>query len=96
MKAFRSAIPLAEFEASDAKLIKKPFKFCKAEDHTRGICGVKHPERRGKKMLLKHQQLKSVTEMSSRFNEYLKSTKNADELKLAKLRHIKDDDFKDN
>ena len=47
-------------------------------------------------MLLKHQQLKSVTEMLSRFKEYLKSARNADELKLARLRNMRDDDFKDN
>ena len=55
---------------------------------------VKHPERRGKTIVLKYQHLRSVTEMSSQFKD-LKSTKNADESKGPKLRNIKDDDFRD-
>lgn len=72
-----------------------PCRFCKSEDHTHENCAVKHPEKRGKMIFLKYQHLKSVTEMSSRFKEYLKSTKNADESKLAKLRNLRDDDFRD-
>ena len=86
---------LAEYEAAEAKPIETPCKFCKAENHTHENCEVKHPERRGKKIFIKHQHLKSVTEMSSRFKEYLKSTKTADESKLAKMRKLGDDDFTD-
>lgn len=95
MKAFRTAVSLAEYEAAEAKPVKMACKFCKAEDHAHENCGVKHPERKGKTIFIKHHHLKSVTEMSSRFKEYLKSTKNADESKLAKLRNMRDDDFRD-
>ena len=96
MKAFRTAVTLAEYDAAEAKSVRMACKFCKAEDQAKENCGVKHPERRGKAIFIKHQHLKSVTEMSSRFKEYLKSTKNTDESKPAKLRNIRDDDIRDN
>ena len=94
-KAFRTAVSLAEYEAAEAKPVKMACQFCKAEDHAHEGCGVKHPERRRSTIFIKHQHLKSVTAVSRRFKEYLKSTRNADESKLAKLRNMRDDDFRD-
>ena len=95
MKAFSTAVSLAEYEAAEAKPIKMPCKFCKAEDHAHENCGVKHLERRGNKLFINHQHLKSVTKMASRIKAYLKSTGKSDESTLAKLKNERDDDFRD-
>ena len=79
MKAFRNAVTLVEYEATEAKRSQDaPRNLQCGRPYTRN-CAVKHPERRGRKISLKHQHLKSVTEISGRFKEYPKSTKSAAE-----------------
>ena len=46
-------------------------------------------------MFIKQQHLESITEMPSRFKEYLKRTKDAEEAKFAKIGHLRDDSFRD-
>ena len=83
--AFRTAVSLAEFEAAEMKA-STTCKHCKRTGHNPDIYWENHPKTRPKTIFIKQQHLESATEMSSRFKEYVKRTRDTEEAKLAKIR----------
>ena len=95
MKAFSPAVSLAEYEAAEAKPIKMPCTFCKAEEHAHENFDV--PEEGA----TSYSSTTSISRASPRWRVDSKDisrvlyTTNADESTLAKLKNLRDDDFRD-
>ena len=71
-------------------------KWCRSKSHLAELCGTKHPEKKGKKVLVKLKHIEQVVKMSRRFIEYLEDLHHVSFSERANQLKLRSDDFKDN